>query len=83
MKKNKVIRIALMGGLLGMLLTNPRNALQKSMDAHNNEGWYAKEIVPHSTSNLFVLILQVVVLILTIGLFTFGAGYLILFERED
>ena len=72
-----------MGGLLGLLFTNPRNALQKSIDAHNNEGWYAKEIITHSTSNLFVFLLQIVVLVLTIGLFTFGAGYMILFERDD
>lgn len=59
MRVNKVERIALMGGLIGALLTNPRGALDKALSRANVDGWYCRQILPHSTSNLFMLILSV------------------------
>jgi len=81
-KINKVKRVTLMGGLIGMILTNPRRALDDAIRKENDEGWNAIEIDPLGTTNLFVWVVQLVVLILTLGLFTFGGGYLVLFERE-
>mgnify|MGYP001397737864 CR=1 FL=1 len=81
-KKNKVSRISLMGGLLGALLTNPRKALEDSIDKGNQDGWNAIHIEPHKTTNLFVWVIQLMVLFLTLGLWTWGGGYIVLFERE-
>lgn len=81
-KKNKVSRISLMGGLIGALVTNPRKALEDEIDKQNQDGWNAIHIDPHRTTNLFIWVLQLAVLFLTLGLFTWGGGYLILFERE-
>lgn len=81
-KKNKVVRIALMGGLLGALLTNPRRALDDKIDELNVEGWNCHQIITHSTSNLFVRLLQIAILLLTFGIWTFGAGYILLMEKE-
>lgn len=83
MKVNKIERIALMGGLIGALLTNPRAALEKSITHANADGWYCRQILPHSTSNLFMIILSILCLCLTFGLWTFGAGYLLLLEKES
>jgi hypothetical protein len=82
-KWNRVLRVTLMGGLLGALFTNPRKALEAEILAANQQGWNAIHIQAHRTTNLFVLLLQIVVLILTLGLWTWGAGYLVLLERED
>lgn len=81
-QKNKVVRISLMGGLIGAFTTNPRKALEEKIDQQNQEGWKAIQISQHSTTNLLIWALQLLVLILTIGLFTWGGGYLILFEKE-
>jgi len=81
-KKNKIGRVALMGGLIGMLTTNPRKALADKVDKENKQGWNAIHIDQHRTTNLFIALLQLAVLILTVGLFTWGGGYLILFEQE-
>ena len=81
-KKNKVVRISLMGGLIGALTTNPRKALEEAIDKENNEGWNAIHIEPHSTANLLVWVLQLVVLVCTLGLWTWGGGYMVLFEKE-
>ena len=83
MVKNKVERISLMGGLLGLLFTNPRKALDDCISYHNTQGWRAIIIVHHSERNLFVIVIQVVVLIFTFGLWTWNAGYLVMFERYD
>lgn len=81
-KKNKISRISLMGGILGAIFTNPRQALEDDITFGNKAGWVATHIEPHRTTNLFVFLAQIVVLILTFGLFTWGGGYLVLFERE-
>ena len=81
-RKNKVVRISLSGGLIGALTTNPRKALEDAIDKQNQDGWVATHIDPHRTTNLFIGILQVLVLIFTLFLWTWGGGYMILFERE-
>jgi len=81
-KKNKVTRISLIGGIIGALTTNPRKALEDEVDNGNQDGWNAIHIEPHRTTNLFIAILQLVVLVITLGLFTWGGGYLVLFEKE-
>jgi hypothetical protein len=80
--RNKVKRISLSGGLIGSLLTNPRKALDDAIDAENQAGWKATQIEPHVTTNLLMVLVQIAVLILTLGLWTWGGGYLILFEKE-
>jgi len=82
MKKNKVLRISLMGGIIGALTTNPRKALEDAIDRENQAGWNAIHIDAHKTTNLFIASLQVIVLILTFGLWTWGGGFLVLLERE-
>ena len=81
-KINKIERIALAGGIIGALTTNPKRALEKCIDQSNSEGWNVRQVIHHSTSNLFIIILQLLILICTIGLWTFGAGYMIIFEKE-
>ena len=81
-KVNKVVRIALAGGIIGLLTTNPRRALDQRIDRENQEGWTATYFITHSETNLFMSMLRLLVLFLTLFLWTFGAGYLILFERE-
>ena len=83
MKINNVVRVALSGGLLGMLGTSPRHAIQKRIIKENLAGWSAIYILPHSTANLLIYILQFAILICTLGLWTFTGGYLILFEKES
>jgi len=83
MVRNKIVRLTLMGGLLGLLLTNPRRALEGCIEQHNNEGWRSTFIVPHSERNLLISSIQIVMLIVTLGMWTFGSGYLVMFEKED
>ena len=83
MKKNKVVRISLSAGLIGLLSTSPRRALETQIEKENKEGWNAIYILPHVETNLFAAILRLMVLCVTLSLWTWGAGYLILFERDS
>ena len=82
-KRNKVIQINLMGGLVGLMATNPRKALDDRIDAENKDGWNAVYFMPHKDTNLLVILAKIAVLIVTIGLWTWGAGFMVLFEREQ
>ena len=82
MKLNKIVRIALSGGLVRLILTNTRKALDNMIEKNNNDGWSAIYYTTHSESNIIIILVQWLVLFLTLGLCTFGTGYLILFEKE-
>ena len=82
-KVNKIERVALSGGLIGLFTTNPKRAIERVLEANNAEGWTCRQIIPHSTSNFGVVIFQLIVLLCTLGLWTFGAGYLLLMEKEQ
>ena len=81
-KVNKIVRISLSGGIIGWLTTNPRRALDNRIDKENQDGWNAVYIMPHQASNLVAALARLVVLGCTLFLWTWGAGYLILLERE-
>lgn len=81
--RNKIVHINLMGGLLGLMLTNPRRALDKKIDKENQDGWNAIYFMPHKDSNVLVWLLKILVLVVTLGLWTWGAGYMVLFERRS
>ena len=81
-KVNKVVRIALSGGIIGLLTTDPRRALDQRIDKENQEGWTATYFISHSETNLLMIVMRLVVLVCTAFMWTWGAGYLILFERE-
>ena len=82
MKHNKVVRIALAGGIIGWLTTNPRRALENRIERENEQGWTCTYFIPHRETNLFIILVQIVLLVCTFGLWTFGAGYMALFEKE-
>ena len=82
MKINKIDRIYLSGGLLGALFTNPRAAIDSRVEEANQNGWNLHQLIPHRETNLFMQILSLVVLVATLFMWTFGAGYLLVFEKK-
>ena len=78
---NKIDRISLAGGLLGLLFTDPRKALDDRVNDANKAGWRLVQVVPHLSTNWLITILRAILLLITLGLFTFGDGYLLVFEK--
>ncbi len=81
--RNKIVQINLMGGLLGLMATNPRRALNNRINDENEDGWRAVYFMPHHDTNILVWVLKIAVLVCTLGLWTWGAGYMVLLERES
>jgi len=81
-KQNRMERVFLSGGLIGALTTNPKSAIEGKIKILNTQGWNCRQILPHGTHNLFITIVQTIILVCTLGLWTFGGGYLLLFEKE-
>ena len=81
-KVNKIERISLSGGIIGSMATNPRNAIEKKCQELNAEGWNCRQIISHSSNNILIAVLRALVLVCTVFMWTFGDGYILLFEKE-
>lgn len=79
--ENKVVRISLSGGLIGLLATNPRKALEDTIKTYNDMGYRCTYFYPNHAPNLLLRLIQIAVLLGTFGLWTWGAGYLVLLEK--
>lgn len=82
-KQSRVEVINLSGGILGLFGTNPRKAINLRIQELQAEGWHCHQIIPYSTRNLAALFFQALILVCTVGLWTFGAGYMLLFVKEE
>ena len=79
-KDNKVIRVNFAGGLLGLIFGSHRGKLQKSIEEENKQGWNYVDSIPDDP-NLLLIVLRLLLLFATLGLWTLGAGYILIFER--
>lgn len=79
-KKNKVVRISYSGGLFGLLFGSARGKLEKVLEDHNDKGWNLAEVIPDNP-NLLILVFRLVILTLTLGLWTLSTSYLLILER--
>jgi hypothetical protein len=79
-KTNKVVRISYSGGLLGLVFGSARGKLEKVLEDNNAQGWNLAEVVPDNP-NLIIWIFRLVLLSLTLGLWTLSNSYLLILER--
>ena len=82
MKVNKVVNVPLIGGIIGLLSSSPQNELNKVIQKNNAHGWHVVQIIPSSSGNVFLNLLRLVLLVITLLLFTYQPGYYITFEKE-
>ena len=78
---NKVVQIPLSGGVIGSMLTHPSKALENCIREENRLGWKATHFAYHRENNLIMKVGRYVTLALTVGLWTWEPGYVVLFER--
>jgi hypothetical protein len=80
-KINTVERITYAGGLYGLIAGSSRGKLQAKIEEFNQRGYNLHFIHPDSP-NLLLILLRVILLILTLGIWTFGASELLVFEKD-
>lgn len=81
-KRNKVDEVSFIGGLIGFLFVNPRAIIDSRVSEANNHGWTLVAFQKSSGNNLLINVLRFVLLVVTLGLFTFGDGMYLVFEKE-
>ena len=81
-RRNKVDKVSFIGGFIGWLAVDPRSTIDKRVQLANGAGWNLVQITPTGGTNALVSMLRFLVLILTLGLLTFGDGVYLVFEKE-
>ena len=79
-KQNKVIRVSFFGGIIGLLVGSHRGKLENNILKMNADGWNLAEVIPDHI-NLILWILRLLLFLVTLGLWTLGTGYILVFER--
>ena len=78
---NKVVKVTLKGGLLGMLADDPHRTLSAAITRENQDGWKVVQVIPDDTGNLVIMIIRFVILMLTALLYTPANGYWVVMEK--
>ncbi len=81
-KINKIERINYTGGLIGVLFASSKGKLEKQVQKMNDEGWNLAFIHPESV-NLVRYAIRLILLILTLSLWTIGSSELLVFEKKQ
>lgn len=81
-KENSLARLRFTGGIIGLLAGSQFVRLQKVIAVKNSAGWNVVEVLPEDR-NLIVWVFRIVLLVLTLGLWTLSTGYILIFERPS
>ena len=80
-KINKIERMSYSGGLLGVIFGSSKGKLEGRIKEMNTSGWNVHFIHPESL-NLVIVLLRVILLVCTLGLWTIGSSELLVLERD-
>ncbi|AMC11379.1 hypothetical protein Lupro_08950 [Lutibacter profundi] len=81
-QNNKVINVTLNGGIIGLLADSPQRTLNRRIKKENADGWSVVQVIPADSGNLFLTIFRLVLLLLTLFIFTTANGYYVVMERR-
>lgn len=80
-QNNKVVNVTLIGGLIGLFGSSPQNRLNSRIKKENANGWRVVQIIPSDSGNIFLTIFRLLLLIITLFLYTTSNGYYVIMER--
>jgi len=81
-QSNKVVKVTLVGGLIGLLAGSPVDSLNKRIRNENSQGWEVVQVLPDTNLNLLTVILRILLLMITLLLYTTTNGYFIVLKRK-
>jgi hypothetical protein len=79
---NKVVNVTLTGGIIGLFASSPQNSLNNTIKRENANGWRVVQIIPADSGNIFLYIFRLLLLIITLFLFTTANGYYVIMEKK-
>lgn len=78
---NKIINITLIGGIIGIFSSSPINRLNNAINKENQNGWRVVQIIPSESGNIFLWIFRLLLLLITLFLYTEANGYYVILEK--
>lgn len=78
---NKIVNITLWGGLLGLFASSPKQKIAKAIQKENLNGFRTVQVIEAASGNLFLWLLRLIILLITIFIYTPANGYYITFEK--
>jgi len=81
-KINRVERIRYSGGLLGLLFGSSKGKLNNKVADMNERGFHL-HFIHGDNPNLLIWVLRLLILIVTLGLWTIGSSELLVFEKDE
>lgn len=78
---NKVVNVTLTGGLIGLFTASPQSSLNNRIKKENANGWRVVQVIPADSGNIFLYIFRLLLLVITLFLFTTANGYYVVLEK--
>jgi len=79
---NKVVKVGLRGGLISLFSDNPQMALNKTVMRKNADGRQVVQVIPDDSGNILTMLFRLVVLLVTLFLYTPANGYFLIMESR-
>jgi len=79
---NKVVNVPLTGGIVGLFSSSPQRSLNNVIKRENANGWRVVQIITADSGNIFLYIFRLLLLIITLFLFTTSNGYYLIMEKK-
>jgi nucleoid DNA-binding protein len=80
---NKVVNVTLWGGIIGLIASSPQNRLNEVIKTENAAGWRVVQIIPSASGNILLYLLRLVLLLITLFLFTTSNGFYVVMEKNE
>ena len=80
--ENKIVNVTLVGGLIGLLSSSPQSRLNKVIQKENSNGWEVIQVIPADSGNIFLTFFRLLLLLITVFLFTTANGYYVILEKK-
>ena len=81
-KINKVERLRYSGGIIGLIFGSTKGKMQNKITEMNKQGWNL-HLIHNDQPNLVIWIVRLLILFLTLGLWTIGSSEILVFEKEE
>jgi len=80
---NKVVNVTLTGGLIGLFSVSPISSLNSRIVKENANGWRVIQVIPADSGNIFLYIFRLLLLVVTLFLYTTANGYYVILEKKN
>jgi hypothetical protein len=80
--QNKIVNVTLWGGLVGLFASSPRQRLAKAIEKENANGYRTIQVIEAASGNMLLWLLRLILLVITIFIFTTANGYYIILEKK-